>query len=103
MEFVTSQLTLPSLLSQAPPTYNAILDWAGQVLDVHFTQLTFDPVARDVLVLLQRAVRDQVLCYSRLACVRGALDAITMLTSHSTSNSTSNGWLYRVETMDIDL
>ena len=100
MGFITSQLTLPSLLSQAPPTYNALLDWAGQLLDVHFTQLTFDPDVRDVLVLLQRTIRDQVTCYNRLACVRGALDAITQLTTHTPA---PNGWLYRVETVDIDL
>ncbi|XP_064401136.1 uncharacterized protein LOC135347211 [Halichondria panicea] len=97
--FVSSQLTLPSLLTQRPRTYNALLDWAAQILDVHFTQLTFDPTCRDLLVALQVRVRDQVVCWGRLACVRGAMDALTELANAPTAN----GWLYKLETMDIDL
>ncbi len=97
--FVSSQLTLPSLLTQRPLTYNALLDWAAQILDVHFTQLTFDPTSRDLLVALQARVMDQVVCWGRLSCVRGAVDALSVLAKAPTTN----GWLYKLETMDIDL
>ncbi len=44
-------------------------------------------------------MRDQVVCWGRLACVRGAMDALTELANAPTAN----GWLYKLETMDIDL
>ena len=87
------------LLARPPPAYNSMLDWVGQVIDVHFAQLTFDPTSRDILAQLQCVVRDQVTCWSRLGVVRGVMGAWPAL-----SNAPSaNGWLYRVETVDIDL
>ena len=53
---------MEALLTPSPPLlpYNAVLDWTGLLLDVHFTQLAMVPEARQLLTSLHSRVSKQV-------------------------------------------
>ena len=99
LQFIADHVGVAQVL--APPTslYDSLLEWAAQLIDVHFTHLTLDPGARDVLVRLQSLVRDQMTCLNRLSILRGVGGAYTALSRQPSTN----GWLYRVETMDVNI
>lgn len=98
LQFLSRQLSVKGLLAHPPLAYNSLLDWTGQIIDVHFTHLTFDPSARDTLALLQRMIKNQVTCWNRLGVVRGMRGAW----SATSSAPSTNKWLYKVETLNID-
>lgn len=53
---------MEALLAPSPPLlpYNAVLEWTGLLLDVHFTQLAMVPEARQLLTSLHSRVSKQV-------------------------------------------
>lgn len=99
LQFLSTQLSVCAFIAMATHSYNSLLDWTNQIIDVHFTQLTFDPKCREILIVLQRGVCDQMRVWGRLCEVRGAVGAWNCL-SHTPK---TNGWLYKVETMNFDL
>ena len=113
---------MTSLLTPPPSDsthfqYDMVLEWIALLLDVHFAHLSLDQQCRRHLLALQYKVLAQVSilrvlwcsllmlcglvqvnCYSRLSCILSLEQVQSIRTS-----SNSDRWLYKLETVDIEI
>lgn len=59
-EYVCMAALLTTRTEPSPLSYNAVLDWIGLILDVHFTRLALDQHCQQLLLSLQSKILAQV-------------------------------------------